>query len=146
MKSFPVFCLLILLLLGTSAHADLNAYIENLNHSARGNPGEFEARLGARFGVSQAQLEVVISSVDSFADAAIVLWLGEKSRQPRDRVLQIYREQKSQGWGAMAKSLGIKPGSAEFHALKDGNLDFHPAEQGGKGPTKGKGSGKHKKD
>jgi hypothetical protein len=45
----------------------------------------------------------------------------------------------------MAKSLGIKPGSAEFHALKNGDLDLFRTGQGGKGPGKGKGSWKHKK-
>jgi hypothetical protein len=148
-----LFCLVIILLVSAGfAHAELSVYLDDLNITARGNLGEFEAQLGARFGVSQGQLEVVLSSVDSPADAALVLWLGEKSRQPREKVLQVYREEKSQGWGAMAKSLGIKPGSAEFHALKNGELDFQPSGHGGGKSTKSnnhgknKEHGKHKKD
>jgi len=45
----------------------------------------------------------------------------------------IYQIHQGKGWGAIPKSLGIKPGSKEFHALKKGDLD------GGKGKGKGKG-------
>jgi hypothetical protein len=48
----------------------------------------------------------------------------------------------------MAQQLGIEPGSAEFHALKRGNLHFgsSPASQAhdaGPGHGRGKGKGKH---
>ena len=36
-------------------------------------------------------------------------------------VLQKYDASKDKGWSAMAQSLGIKPGSAEFKALKAGH-------------------------
>jgi hypothetical protein len=32
--------------------------------------------------------------------------------------MERYRKGKGKGWGELAKSLGIKPGSREFHALK----------------------------
>ena len=133
-----------LLVVAGPARAELNVYLENLNLSARADLGDFEAHLGARFGTSQAQLEVVLSNVDSPADAALVLWLGERSRQPVNRVLQVYRQEKSQGWGVIARNLGIKPGSADFHALKNGNLDFHPSGHSGGKPAKGKKNKNHK--
>jgi len=34
-------------------------------------------------------------------------------------VIDSYRKNKSKGWGALARDLGIKPGSKEFKALKD---------------------------
>jgi hypothetical protein len=51
---------------------------------------------------------------------------------------------KGQGWGVIAKSLGIKPGSPEFHALKRGDFVFNgkPREVPGKGKGKGKGKTK----
>jgi len=55
---------------------------------------------------------------------------------------QKYKSDKGQGWGALAKSLGIKPGSREFHALKRGH-DLYDEKPGYK--SKGKGKGKSKK-
>jgi hypothetical protein len=65
--------------------------------------------------------------------------LGSWSHQPIERVLTVYDSHKAKGWGAMAKELGIKPGSAEFHALKKGDLHYGP-----RGSAKGKGKGKPK--
>jgi hypothetical protein len=55
-------------------------------------------------------------------------------------VVREYKAHKGQGWGVIAKNLGIKPGSKEFHALKKGGLNA-----GGDDPGKGKGKGKGKK-
>jgi len=130
-----------MLFLTAMAHADMNAYIHDLNISVQGNIGGYKTKLGARFGTSDTQVEAVFRSVESPAEVAIVLWFGEKSRQPLDTVLKVYRSQKSQGWGAMAKSLGIKPGSAAFHALKQGNIHFSMDT----GTSKGKGKNKKPK-
>ncbi len=40
--------------------------------------------------------------------------------RPCRYVVEQYERDHGQGWGAMAKRLGIKPGSAEFHRLKQG--------------------------
>ena len=123
------------------AHADINAYIHDLNISVQGDIGGYKAKLGARFSTSDSQVEAVFRSVESPAEATIVLWLGEQSRQPIDTVLKVYRSQKSHGWGAMAKNLGIKPGSAAFHALKKGNIQLSLDT----GTSKGKGKNKKAK-
>ena len=130
-----------MLLFTAMAHADMNAYIHDLNISVQGDIGGYKTKLGVRFGTSDSQIEAVFRSIESPAEVAIVLWLGEHSRQPLDTVLKVYRAQKSQGWGAMAKSLGIKPGSADFHALKQGNIQFSMDT----GTSKGKGKNKKPK-
>lgn len=150
MKMTKLLCLLVLLLLPAGyAHADLNAYLRDLNLSAHSDRGGFIAELGARFHIGQADLEVLLSNVEHPADAALVLWLGEKSGLSRDRVMQVYREKRSHGWGAVAQSLGIKPGSSEFHALKEGHLDFsssrHHSGKSKHDNGHGKGRGKGKK-
>lgn len=127
------------------AHADLNAYIKDLNISAEGDIGGYKAKLEARFGTTNSQIEVVLLSVECPGDAAIVLWLGEQARKPLDTVLNVYRSQKSQGWGAMAKSLGIKPGSPAFHALKKGSIQLALDSSGGTSNSSAKGKGKNKK-
>lgn len=128
-----------------AAHADLNAYISDLNISAQGDIGGYKAKLKARFGANNAQIEVALRSVESPGDAAIVFWLGEQARQPLDTVLNVYRSHRSQGWGAMAKSLGIKPGSPAFHALKKGNIQLSMDSNGDAPSTNAKSKGKNKK-
>ena len=51
----------------------------------------------------------------------MVMRLGELTGQPAKEVLSVYRNNRKKGWGVMAKKLGIKPGSREFHALKRGH-------------------------
>ena len=97
MKMTKFLCLLVFLLVPAGfAHADLDAYLKDLNISAHADRGGFITELGARFQIGRADLEVLLSNVDSPADAAMVLWLGEKSGQSRDRILQIYRDKQSQ--------------------------------------------------
>jgi hypothetical protein len=135
-----------LLSLAGVAHADLQIFLSDLNLSARQDPGGFRAELGARFDVSGARLDLILRSVDSPAEAAVVLWLGEHSQQPPERVLRVYRERRGQGWGAVARGLGIKPGSADFHDLKAGEFGWHPTAGHGKGKDRehGKGRKSHK--
>ncbi len=40
--------------------------------------------------------------------------------RPCRYVVEVWERDHEQGWGAVARSLGIKPGSAEFHRLKKG--------------------------
>ena len=51
----------------------------------------------------------------------MVLRLGEIAGKPVEEVISNYKAGKGQGWGALAKSLGIKPGSKEFQAFKNGD-------------------------
>ena len=96
-------------------------WVKNLHYSAAADVSGFRSRLTTRFNIGAVQIDAVLSQVDRFGDAYMVLRLGEMSRQPLDVVLDKYRTKKRHGWGVLAKSLGIKPGSSEFHALKRGN-------------------------
>jgi hypothetical protein len=71
----------------------------------------------------------------------MVLKLGEMSNVPTENVMEEYKSGKGKGWGALAKRLGIKPGSSEFHALKRGH-DLYDEKPNGKSKRKGKGKGK----
>jgi len=136
--------LALVLLTAGAACADLDVYLKSLNVSAQADLGGFRADLGAHFGASGPQLDLALSSVREPADAAVCLWLAQQSHQPVDVVVREYRTQKGLGWGALAQSLGIKPGSPAFKALKNGDLGWHPAGNGG-GNGKSKGNGKGNK-
>jgi len=58
-------------------------------------------------------------------------------------VTDKYKKHKGNSWGALAKELGIKPGSEEFHALKGGH-DLRSGTKHGQVPSSGKGKNKNK--
>jgi hypothetical protein len=121
------------------AHADLDGLIQNLNVQAKVDMGKYSVQLATQFGVPQAQVTAIIRKVDSPADAFLCLQLGRMTNKDPERVLQTYQNHKGKGWGAIAKELGIKPGSPEFHALKRG--DFALTGQPGGGAEHGHGNG-----
>lgn len=130
------------------AHADLDGFLQKLNVQAKADMGKYSVQLSAQFGVPQAQVTAIIKRVDSPADAFMCLQLSRMTRRDPERVVQTYQGNKGKGWGAIAKEMGIKPGSPEFHALKRGDfaLTGEPgggsAEHGhGKGHGKGHGRG-----
>jgi len=119
-----------------AAHADLDIFLSNLNVEARADLGDFNLRLSSQFNVPLPRVQAVVSAVDNSADAFMCLQLSSMTNRPPEEVVQTYKARKGQGWGVIAKDLGIKPGSAEFHALKSGNFEL----KGGKGGKGGKGN------
>ena len=122
------------------------AWINNFNIKAEADPSGFRASLAARFKIGKAEINAVLSNVDRPADAYMVIRLGEMSGRPIDDVIEKYKSGKGKGWGVLAKSLGIKPGSKSFHALKR-NHDLYDEipKPKGKDKDKGKSKGKRKK-
>ena len=134
----------ILLLVTSAAVAADFGWTPDFNIAAQADPSGFRVRLATRFRIGDAQIDAVLSNIPDPADTYIVLRLGELSHRPPEYVIERYRGGKKKGWGAFAKSLGIKPGSKEFHALKRGH-DL--SDDGwGKGKEKDKGQGKGKKE
>jgi hypothetical protein len=137
-----VACVLVVGGLPGVARADLNAFIQKLNVQAKADIGKYTVQVGAQFGVPQEQVTAIIKKTDSPADAFMVLQLGQMSKKDPETVVRTYQGNKGKGWGAIAKELGIKPGSPEFHALKRGDFSLTGQPTGGTGKGKGKGHGK----
>lgn len=116
-------------------------WLEGMNVKAGADPSGFKAQLATRFRIGDTQINAVLSNVDRPADAYMVFRLGEMSKHPPEYVIKEYKAGKGKGWGVIAKSLGIKPGSREFHALKNGH-DLY-SDDSAKSKGKGKGKGKH---
>ncbi len=139
---FPVVIGIFLLLpVAGFCGGDLDVFISNMNAEARVDLGAFKARVATTFGVPMVQVEAVIGDVRTPGDAYMVFRAGQVAGRPHGVVLEEYRSNRGKGWGAIAKNLGIKPGSAEFHALKKGWADGGSGN--GKG-NKGKGGKKEK--
>jgi hypothetical protein len=145
MKRIVLAALLLTLFCGRAlAGGGLDVFLDNLNIQARADMNGFSVRVGAQFGIPQAQVQTVISSVREPADAFMVFQLGQMTRQPPATVVKVYKANRGKGWGVIAKSLGIKPGSPEFHALKRGDFALSGEPGGGHGGGHGKGHGKGK--
>lgn len=146
MKRFALFLLMLSLLSPLAAYADgLDDFLANLNVQARVSLPDFSAKISAQFGVPQVQVQAVLQTVREPADAFMIFQLGQMSGRPPERVMEVYAPAKGKGWGELAKELGIKPGSAEFHALKAGNLSLTGKPSGKSSPSdKGQGKGKEK--
>ena len=146
MKRLIPFCIALLLLAPLTAFASLDDFLNSVNVQARVDMPGFSARVSTQFGVPVTQVQAVLQTVHEPADAFMVFQLGQFANVPPDRVMSVYTPNKKKGWGAIAKELGIKPGSKEFHALKSGDLQFTgaPAGSGGDSPGKGKSKGKGK--
>ena len=106
-----------------SGDGELDGVLNSLNIEAVAKVGPFTADLSVSYGVPQPQIQGWISK-DRLqpAEAFLVLELARISKKKPAAVLEIYKKNRGAGWGAVAKSLGIKPGSAQFKALKAGTI------------------------
>ena len=145
MKKILIALLALFILNGTAiAGGGLDDFLKNLNIQAHADLNGFSAKLSAQFGVPEVQVRTVIGTVKEPSDAFMCLQLGQWTQKPPEQVVKVYKMNRGKGWGAIAKSMGIKPGSDEFHALKNGDLTFggQPGGEQGERPGKGKGRGK----
>ncbi len=136
-----------------SAFADLDGFLSGLNNQARTDRNEYGVRLSVQFGVPLPQVHSLLGRVQYPADAFMCLQLGRMTNMQPERVFQTYSSNRGKGWGVIAKELGIKPGSAEFHALKRGDFTLtgepgassgNSGNGNGNGNDNGKGQGKGK--
>jgi len=145
MKNVRLAVCLVVVFVSTAsiAHADLDGFLREVNMQAQADMKNFRVKLSSQFEVPLSQVDSIVMHVAAPADAFMVLQLGQMANKPPEAVLQTYQRSRGKGWGALAKELGIKPGSPEFHALKRGELYFtgEPSD-GGYGKGKGKGHNK----
>ena len=123
-----------------SGDAELDRSLRVLDAEAKASYASFKLELSKNYTVPVAKIDRLKLEVGmSGGDIYMCLELSRISRKAIDDVVVLYRENKERGWGYIAKELGIKPGSAEFHQLK-GNAKEKGKQ--GKKPSKGKGKGK----
>jgi hypothetical protein len=120
-------------------------WLDELSIHADADRNGYRISLGTRFRIGDAEVSAVLNKVDRPGDAYMVFRLSEMSGKSPAYVLSRYQHQK--GWGVLAKQLGIKPGSREFHALKNGhdlNFGHHHKSRQDRKMNKHKNKGKKK--
>lgn len=137
-----------------SGDAEFDARLEAVSALAAGDLEGFVTQLALSYAVPREEARTLIVERHYPPD---YVWLAAASTQALGRdwhqVFPVFEQHRGQGWGAIAKELGIKPGSPAFHALK-GELERTHARAGkhrpaktappGHAPAKGQGTGKAK--
>ena len=138
------FLLLQAAFISTSNAGDFG-WMDSLNITAKADSSGFRVRLATRFHIGNAEVKAVIGDVSRPSDAYMIFRLSELSHRPVAEVMTVYRANRKKGWGVMARGLGIKPGSREFHALKRGHdMSNNNGSERGQSSGKGKGGAKNK--
>jgi hypothetical protein len=122
---------------------ELDETLGKIDRAARDGVGDVARRIGRENGLPPEMVDWMLNKVGmSPGDAYMAAKVASVSRRSVEDVVAVYNRNRGKGWGAIAKQMGIKPGSAEFHALKADGDDF---SESGKKRGKGKGKGRAKK-
>ena len=97
----------------------LDSLLVKINQEAIADPDVFIRLLSQTNNVQEAAIRQVRDLFGlSFGDTYMATALSRISDQPLEVVAEAYHRNQGRGWGVMAMNMGIKPGSAEFKALK----------------------------
>ena len=130
-----------------TGNVQLDSDLNSINANANVDFGAFKAELCISYNVSERKIEYMHATLNMApGEIYLVLEISKISKTSIDSILDLYRMHKSKGWGYIAKKAGIKPGSAEFHQLKN-NVSNKKNKGAGNSNAKsyGKGKGKNKK-
>ncbi len=123
-----------------TGNGQLDASLNRIDARASIDFGVFKADMSVAYDISEKKIEYMHGSLEMTAgEIYIALEISKLSKTPLDDVLHIYSNNKAKGWGYIAREAGIKPGSPEFHQLKN-----NAKHKGQKGPGKQKSRGKNK--
>jgi len=128
--------------------ASLDASLGDLNvHTHGDSMPEFIDNISLSYNIPRVRIENWVYEVKMVpADVVMTVLIAKLLGIDVDVVVNKYKARRGKGWGVIAKELGIKPGSKEFHALKNGAFgELEKAKKKGKSKgnkgKKGKNSG-----
>ena len=115
----------------------IDTQLGDMNRYARDDRNGFIDDVVMSFGAPRYVVtEYVVDRRWAPGDVYYACALAQRARVPCLNVLRDYDKNHGQGWGVIAKRMGIKPGSAEFHALK-GTVGKSNGKFKSKGSNKG---------
>jgi len=127
---------------------EFDVNLKDMNVKAKANLPFFKKEISLNYNIAEGKIDqLMITNGMEPADVFMAAEVAKKTSRPIDEVVKSYEVNKDKGWGVIAKEMGIKPGSPEFHALKDsakGKNDKMKNKNKDKGKGKGKGKGKKK--
>lgn len=123
---------------------ELDESLGKVDRAAKEGVGDVARKIGRENDIPPEMVDWMLKKVGmSPGDADMAAKVAKVSHRPVEDVVEVYKQHRGKGWGAIAKKMGIKPGSAEFHALKTEGDNFSGSgKKQGKGRAKNKGKGK----
>lgn len=126
-------------LVANTGDSEFDQFLKDLNIQAQADIKLFNKNLSIKYNVPENKIEsMIVKDKVAPADVFMIFETAQIVNKPADEVLHVYQKDKEKGWGYMAKQMGIKPGSKEFHAMKG------KAKSENENMKKGKGHGNDK--
>ena len=98
----------------------VDTQLGGFNDYGRGNRDYFVDDVVNNFGAPRYLVNDLLTTRKwSPGDVYYACALAYQAHRPCGDVAKAYESNRGQGWGVVAMRMGIKPGSAEFHAMKD---------------------------
>lgn len=119
--------------------ATLEAELNLLNDDAKKDLSTFKSNMATTLDVTKEKIQSLLDKAMEPAEIILSGRIADISGNSLDDVVKSYEANKDKGWGYIAKEMGIKPGSPEFHALKGKGKS---GNKGGNGNSGNKGKGK----
>lgn len=119
--------------------AEFDANLSIIDIEAKADLPKFKTDLKTDFNISIPKIDQMISLKMEPGEIYLALEIAKIAKRPIDDVIKSYNVNKGKGWGYIAKEMGIKPGSPEFHALKGKGKNKSSKGKGAK-PKKGNGN------
>jgi hypothetical protein len=118
----------------------LNQSLITIDANASLDFGIFKSDISLGYNITEKKIDYLHAKIGmSAGDIYMTVELAKICHISVDKVVEVYTTHKGKGWGVISKELGIKPGSTEFHALKNN------AKNKGKNNGKAKGKAKSKR-
>jgi hypothetical protein len=101
----------------TTGDVEMDAVLTDVHDRALKDIAAFKSDVSISFNIPIPKIEASLKILPP-GDVFMAAQLSLSVNKPFDDVVATYQKNKSKGWGALAKEMGIKPGSPEFHAMK----------------------------
>lgn len=121
---------------------EMDNVLKDINTKAQADIKNFKEEVAVKFDLAKNKVEDLLK-IMSPGDVFMAAQTAQITQKPIETVADTYTKNKSKGWGAIAKELGIKPGSKEFHELKNKTKE-HKGNSKGNGKPEGKGKPENK--
>ncbi|MGZ3866420.1 MAG: hypothetical protein ACXVC6_02055 [Bacteroidia bacterium] len=132
---------------------EMDGFLTQINNEAKKDLSAFTGQVANKFNVAKNDIDKLLKDMAP-GDVYMSAQVADIIKKPVTEVSTTYTKNKSKGWGEIAKEMGIKPGSAEFHQLKksmkkpggdEGKDEGEGAHGNGHGNGHGHGNGGHGK-
>ena len=101
----------------TTGDVEMDGVLTEVHNKAVIDLVSFKKDVAVTFSLSMSKIDLTLKIL-SPGDIYMAAQVAASTNKPFDDVVKTYQSNKTKGWGAIAKDLGIKPGSPEFHAMK----------------------------